>query len=152
MSDTGFDCGTAFHPSPERPWRSASSTFVHMHGCFAFVIVAAIAHVYMHLADPVPDHAFELLHLRGQRVTIVGIGGKTFGADQPSASTGDRHTDLVAELIGLARLALGDALHLGFMHAIDLVLVVPLLGVDAMRRLQQPGQLFRWLPHLPLDL
>src|ERR1017187_7514380 len=151
MSDTGFDCGTAFHPSPERPWRSASSTFVHMHGCFAFVIVAAIAHVYMHLADPIPDHAFELLHLRGQRVTIVGIGGKTFGADQPSAPTGDRHTDLVAELIGLARLTLGNTLHLGFMHAVALVLVVLLRGVDAMRRPQQPGQLLRGRSDLPLN-
>src|SRR5208337_4681648 len=132
MSDAGFDCGAAFHPSPQRPRRSASSSLVHMHGCFALVIVAAIAHVYMHLADPIPDRAFELLHLRGQRVTIVRIGGKTFGADQPPAPAGDRHTDLVAELIGLARLALGDALHLGFMHAVELVLVVPLLGVDAM--------------------
>jgi len=78
-----------------------------MHGCFTFVIVAAIAHVYMHL---------------------------------------------VAKLIGLARLALGDALHLGFMHTIDLVLVLPLLCVDAKCCLQLPSQLLRWLRNLPLGL
>ena len=64
MSDAGSDCGTAFHPSPEQPWRSASSSFVHMHSCIALVIVAAIAYVHVHLADPIPDHAFELPHLR----------------------------------------------------------------------------------------
>src|ERR1035437_6234904 len=106
MSDAGFDCGAAFHPSPQRPWRSASSSFVHMHGCIAFVIVAAIAHVHMHLADPIPDHALQLPHLCSQRVAIVGIGCKTLGTDQPSASAGDRHTDLVAELIGLPALPL----------------------------------------------
>jgi hypothetical protein len=72
-------------------------------------------------------------------VAIVGIGGKAFGADQPSAPAGNRHTYFVAELIRLARLALGDALDLGFMYAVDLVFVVPLLGMDAVRRLQQLG-------------
>src|ERR1019366_3299539 len=162
MSDAGFDRGATFHPSPERSRRPASSSFVHMHRCSARVIVAAIAHVHMHLAGPLPDHALDLFHLRGQRVAIVGIGGKTFGADQPSAPAGNRHAHFVAELIRLARLALttprtktcpwgprlGDALDLGLMYAVGLVLVVPLLGMDAARRLQQPGQLLRWLCNL----
>ncbi len=84
----------------------------------------------MHLADPFPDHALDLFHLRGQRVAIVGIGGKTFGADQPSAPAGNRHAHSVAELMGLARLAFGDALDLGHMYAVDLVIVVPLLGTQ----------------------
>ena len=82
---------------------------------------------------------------------IVRISGKAPGADQPSAPAGNRHTDLVAELVRLARLALttlrmktcpqgpGDALDLGFVHAVDLVLVVPLLRIDPMRCRQQPG-------------
>ena len=86
--------------------------------------------------DPIPDHALDLLHLRGQRVAIIGISSKALRAHQPSAPAAHRHTDLVAELVRLARLALGDALDFGLMHAVDLVLVVPLLRVDPMRRLQ----------------
>jgi hypothetical protein len=52
-----------------------------MHCCFAMVIVAAITHVYLKLADPIPNRAFELMHPHRQVVTIVWIGGEAFGAD-----------------------------------------------------------------------
>ena len=107
MSDARFDCGAAFHPSPQRPWRSASSSFVHMHGCLAFVIVAAIAHVHVRFADLVGGQALDLLHLRSQRVAVVGVSREALRADQPSAAAGDRHTDLVAEFVLLAGFALG---------------------------------------------
>jgi len=119
MPDAGFDGGAAFHPSPERLRRPASSSFVHMHGGLARVIVAAIAHVHMHFAGSLPDHALDLLHLRGQRVAIVGVSRKTPGADEPSATTRDRDTGLVAEFVRLAGLALGDAFNLGFMHTVE---------------------------------
>ena len=133
MADAGLDGGAAFHPAPQRPRRAAPSSLVHMHGNLALVVVTAIAHVHMRLADPLADHVPDLLHLRRQRVTIIGIAGKAFCTDQPSAPTGGSHTDLVAELIRLARLALGDAGHLGLMHAVHLVLLMPLLRVDRKR-------------------
>ena len=107
-----------------------------MHGDRAVIVVAAIAHVHVRFAHLLADQAFDLLHLCGQRVAVIGISGKALRADEPSAPAGDRDTHLVAELILLARLALGDALDFGFMHRVDLVLVVPLLCVDAMRRFQ----------------
>ena len=76
MSDAGLDRGAPFHPSPERSRRPASASLVHMHRRSARVIVAAIAHVHMHLANPLPDHALDLFHLLGQRVTIVGVAVK----------------------------------------------------------------------------
>lgn len=54
---------------------------LYMHCCFAMVIVAAITHVYLKLADPIPNRAFELMHPHRQVVTIVWIGGEAFGAD-----------------------------------------------------------------------
>jgi hypothetical protein len=49
----GFDCGAAFHPSPERrgvrPLRRLSTCTV---ACL--VVVAAIAHVHMHFTDLLP--------------------------------------------------------------------------------------------------
>ena len=139
MSDAWFDRGASFHPSPECSRRPASSSFVHMHRRSARVIVAAIAHVHMHLANPLPDHALDLFHLLGQRVTIVGVARETPRADQPSAPAGNCHAHFVAELKLLARLAFGDALDLRLMYAVDLVLIVPLLGMDSMRRLKQSG-------------
>lgn len=43
----------------------------------------------------------------------------------------DGQADLDAELVGLARLALGDALNFGRMQRVGVVLVVGLLRVDA---------------------
>ena len=61
MSDAGFDGGATLHPSPECSRCSASFPFVHMHRCLAGVIVAAIAHVHVDLADSAADQAFNLL-------------------------------------------------------------------------------------------
>lgn len=99
MSDAGLDRGATLHPSPECSRRPASCSFVHMHHCSARVVVAAIAHVHMHLADPLPDHALDLLHLLGQCVAIVGVARVTLCADEPSTVTAHRDTHLVAELI-----------------------------------------------------
>jgi hypothetical protein len=84
----------------------------------------------------VGDQAFHLLHLCSQRVAVVGISSEALRADEPSTTTAYRDTHLVAKLILLARLALGDALHFRFMHRVDLVLVMPLLCMDSMRCLK----------------
>jgi len=139
MSDAGFDCCATFHPSPQRPRRPPSAPLIHMHPRSARVIVAAIAHVHMHLADPLPDHALDLLDLLGQRVAVIRISGKTLCSDEPSATTAHRNTHLVAKLVLLARLAFCDALDFRLMDRVDLVLIVPLLRMDPMRRLHQPG-------------
>ena len=65
---------------------------------------------------------------------VIGIAGKALRAHEPSAATAHRDTDLVAELVLLVRLALGDALHFRLMNTVDLVLVVPLLCMDAVSR------------------
>jgi hypothetical protein len=92
--------------------------------------------IHVHLANRVTDHPFHLTHLRRQGVAVIGTSRKVPGSDEPSATIADRHADLVAKLVRLSRLALGDALHRRLMHAVDLVFVMPLLGMDVARRLK----------------
>ena len=61
MSDAWFDCGTAFHPSPERARRPAPSSLVHAHSYTTFIIVAAITHVYICLTYLVANQVINLL-------------------------------------------------------------------------------------------
>ena len=96
--------------------------------------MAAITHIHVHLVHRSTDHPFHLLHLCPQRVAVIGTSLKALCSDEPSAATADCHADLVAKLVRLARFALGDASHCGLMHAVDLVLVVSLLGMDVARR------------------
>src|ERR1035438_7422050 len=98
-----------------------------MHGDRTVIVVASIAHVHVRLTDLGPDYVFNLLHLYSQRVAIIRISREALGADEPSATTAYRDTHLVAELILLARFALGDAFDLRLVYAVDLVLVMPLL-------------------------
>src|ERR1700733_15194621 len=130
-----FPPGTSFHPSPEFSRCSASFPLIDVHGRRAFIIMAAITHIQVHLANRVTDHPFHLLHLCRQRVAVIGTSRKAPCSEEPSATTADCHADLVAKLVPLARFALGDALHRGLMHAVDLVFVMPLLRMDVARRL-----------------
>ena len=107
-----------------------------MHRDTAAVVMAAIAHVRVHFAHLVTDQVIDLFHLLGQRVAIIGVSCEALRAYEPSATTAHRDTDLVAELILLACLALGDAFDFGLVNRVDLILVVPLLCVDPMRRIQ----------------
>ena len=92
-----------------------------------------MAHIDVHRADLVGDQALDLLHLYSQGVAVIGISREALRADEPSTTTAHRDTHLVAKLLLLARLVLGDALHFRFMHTVDLVLVMPLLCMDLMR-------------------
>src|ERR1700757_3613311 len=76
MSDAGFYRSAAFHPSPEWVWCSASLPLIDVHYRRTFIIMAAITHIHMHLADRVTDHPFHLLHLCRQRVAVVGTSRK----------------------------------------------------------------------------
>src|SRR5664279_2682404 len=103
-----------------------------MHRDRTVIVVAAIAHIHMHLADLISDQVLNLLHLLGQRVAVIGVSSKTLCTDEPSAMTAHRDTDLVAELILLACFAFCDAFHFRLMNRVDLVLVMPLLRMDQM--------------------
>jgi hypothetical protein len=60
MSDARFDSRSVFHPLPERLWRFASLTFVHVDTGIAHIVVAAIAHAHMHFANPIIDQRLDL--------------------------------------------------------------------------------------------
>jgi hypothetical protein len=100
------------------------------------VVMAAIAHIHVDFSNSVAHQVTHLLHLRTKRVTIIGIARKAFRANEPSAATAYCHTNLVAKLVWLARLTLGDAFDFRFMNTVDLVLIMPLLSVNAMRRFE----------------
>ena len=123
-----------------------------MHGDRAIIVAASIAHVYLRFAHLVGDQAFDLLHLCSQRAAVIGISIEALRAGEPSTTTVYRDTYLVAKLILLAHVALGDALHFMFMHTVDLVLVMPLLFADSMRCLKQIVELRGWSFCQALDL
>ena len=133
LSDAWLDRGTAFHPSPSCARCPPSSSLVDMQGDRTVIVLASMAHIDVHRADLVGDQALDLLHLCSRRVAVIGICSEALRADEPSTTAAHRDTHLVAKLILLARLALGDALDFRFMHTVDIVLVLPLLFVDSMR-------------------
>ena len=67
-------------------------------------------------------------------MAVVGIAGDTHCSQQPATLARNRHADLLAKLVLLARLALGDAHHLWLVHAVNLRLILPLLLVDPLSR------------------
>src|ERR1035437_5431674 len=136
-------------PTPPNAPRGSRASFATLkrpcspaNPCLSFALLvtfcsAPVVYFYSALdTHLVGDQAFDLLHLCSQRVAVIGISSEALRADEPSTTTAYRDTHLVAKLILLARLALGDALHFRFMHTVDLVLVMLLLCVDSMRCLK----------------
>ncbi len=84
-------------------------------------------------------------------MAVVGIAGNTHCSRQPATLARHRHADLLAKLVLLARLALGEAHHLWLVHAVNLRLILPLLSVYPFVEGQKPGEsLGSALPlHLP---
>ena len=77
-----------------------------------------------------------LLQLLGQRVAVVGVARQAARTDHQALLGRDGHADLHAELVGLAGLALADALDLRRMQRVQLVLVLGALRADALGALQ----------------
>ena len=73
-------------------------------------------------------------------MTVVRIAGKGPGADDQTTLVGDDDAGLDTEFVALARLAFADALDLGGMQGVKLVLVVDLLRADAFGALEKRVQ------------
>ncbi len=86
-----------------------------------------------------PDFSRALdLRERGRgRGPVIRVLVHSLDADHPVAPGGGNDRHLTTELIRLVRLALGGALDLRRMHAIELLRVVALLPEDALTPLQQ---------------
>ncbi|AAW73460.1 NagN [Xanthomonas oryzae pv. oryzae KACC 10331] len=100
-----------------------------------------------------------LLQLLVQRVAVIGGAGEAARADHQALFVRDGHADLHPELVGLARLALADALHFGRVQGIEFVLAIGLLSMDALGALHQRVQILQrrrrglaGLPDLALHL
>src|SRR5216683_865529 len=84
-------------------------------------------------------HSAKLLHLRVrgfERVSIVGIAVQRRDAYYPTALRSRDHRDLATELVLLVLFPFRDAFNFRRLHAVELVLVCPLLSIDARRSLQ----------------
>src|SRR2546428_6753118 len=84
----------------------------------------------------------ELLHLgvRGfERVAIVRIAVQRCDAYYPTALRSCHHRNLTTKLVLLVLFAFGDALHFRRLHAVELVLILSLLPIDATRACQRLG-------------
>ena len=82
--------------------------------------------------------AFHLIELPLQCVAIERIAWAGLDAHAEAFLVGDSQAHLDAELVGAVRLPFPDALHLGGMQAVELVLRLPLLAQDQFRQDQRP--------------
>lgn len=82
------------------------------------------------------EQRFRLLRLRRQCVPVVRVAGEAARAHDQPLSVRDGHAHLHAELVGLPRLALADALHLRGVQRVQLAVVVRLLARDALGALE----------------
>jgi hypothetical protein len=101
------------------------ATVNQLHGCNVMVD-AAIAQVH-HRRHRLGADVFEQRAGLLQRMSVVGVAGEAACAHHQAVLVGDGQADLDAELVGLARFALGDALDPRCMQRVPLVLVVALL-------------------------
>ena len=83
-------------------------------------------------ASQVLQQVGRLLELRGEDVAVVRIAREAPGAHHQPRLVRDRQADLDAEFVGLACLALADALDFRRVQRVELVLVVALLRADAL--------------------
>ena len=101
--------------------------------------VAPVSPVHVRLQHRPPRQAPNLVQAPQERVPVVGVPRQRPAAHHEVALVRHRDARLHPELVAPARLALGDALHLRRVQAVELVLRVPLLR-------QQPiclGELLR---------
>lgn len=69
---------------------------------------------------------------------IVGVACETSGAHQQALLVGHRDADFDAKFVGLAGLAFADAFNLWRVQRVEFVLVLALLGANALGAFQ-PG-------------
>src|SRR5260370_23849891 len=84
-------------------------------------------------------HSGKLLHLRVrgfERVPIVGVAVQGCDANYPTALGSRHHRHFASELVLLVLFPFRDAFNFRCLHAVELVLVCPLLPIDARRSLQ----------------
>ena len=82
-----------------------------------------------------------LFQLGTEDMAVVRVAGEAASAHHQTLLVGDRQADLDAELVGVARLALGNALHLWCVQGVELVLGIALLGAYALSALQPQHQI-----------
>src|SRR6266478_5089015 len=94
-------------------------------------------------------HSGKLFYLRVgafERVPIVGIPVQRRDAYYPTALGSRHHRYLATELVLLVLFPFRDAFNFRRLHAVELVLVCPLLPIDARRSPQVSAQLPRLSP------
>src|SRR5439155_20936271 len=81
-------------------------------------------------------HSGQLFYLRVrsfERVSIVGIAVQRRDAYYPTALRSRDHRDLATKLVLLVLFPFRDAFHFRRLHAVELVLILSLLPIDARR-------------------
>src|SRR5690606_23212119 len=115
------------HPPPGVPGDVASAASVDVNEAGAGVIMLPVTHVNEHFVRSGFGESFELFDGAGQCVPIVRITMLRLRSDYPAAFARRGDRDFAAELVTLMRFPFTDALLLRSMHAVNLVLAVPLL-------------------------
>ena len=106
-------------------------------GRVALVIMAAITFVDEGVRDRDAGDTFGRGDRSGQCVSVVRIAFTQVDAHDPVAAIRRCHRDLLTELVPLVSLAFADAHHLGFIQAVEFLLVGSLLSVQSFAQLQQ---------------
>lgn len=139
MADHGLDRRSSSELALHRGGESAFLSREHGPG-LALVIVATIALVGVGAFDCNGAHGFGLLQGCRQGVPIIWGAGESLGGQKQPLPVGGGDPDLAAELIALVGLAFGDAGHLWGMQAVELLLVLRLLGQEALDQTQETGE------------
>jgi hypothetical protein len=78
-----------------------------------------------------------LLQLLVQHVSVIGVAREGSGSHHQAALVRDGDAGLDAKFVGLAGFAFANALDLRRVQGVELVLVLRLLGADALGTFQQ---------------
>jgi len=152
MADLRFHRTASFTSLLLSSCQPASTAAGQMNGRLALVIVTAIAFVDKGIRDGNAGNPFGRGDHSGQCVSVVRIAFAQIDADDPVAAIGCRHRHLLTELVPLVSLAFADAYHLGFVQAVEFLLICALLSVEPFAQLQQFFQSGIWRRHLATDI
>src|SRR5437899_2570055 len=99
---------------------------------------ALVTPIYKHLFRLHPAQSLHLTDCLFERCSIVWTAVSGFDPHYPTLFRGRHHAHLASEFVFLVCLALGDTFHLGCVHTVKLVTIVPLLTINTPRYLKHP--------------
>ena len=120
--------------------------------CRGVIPLSAKAFIDKRFLRPHAGEAFHLGEGRLERGPVIRVAGFRIDPHNPALARGGDDSHFAAKLVVLLPFALSETLHLRGMHTIDLAVIGPLWGKDALGHVPHLGVFRRQLSTLPLDI